>query len=91
MKRWYLLGLFDGLSHGQEDAVEQNGRHDEIVEVLVSGKVDAGLPCPAPWTEQEERVGCGETMDVILPKSLRHHAKRLKENDESKINGVFNY
>ena len=75
----HSLGFLHRLRHGKEDAVEQNGGHDEVVEELVRAKVDAALPGRAPRTEQEERVGRGESVDVVFSEALRHHAERLKQ------------
>ena len=39
---WYSLSLVDGVLHGEEDAVHEDGEHDEVVEELVGGEVDGG-------------------------------------------------
>lgn len=40
----YSLGLILGLSHGEEDAIEQDGGHHHIVKVLIGGDENAGAP-----------------------------------------------
>ena len=34
-KKYYLLGLVDGVRHGEEGAVGENGQHDKVVEILI--------------------------------------------------------
>ena len=36
----YLLGFLDIFRHGEENAVDKNGEHNDIVEVLVGGQED---------------------------------------------------
>ena len=45
----HSLCLVYGLGHGEEDAVDQDGEHDHVVEVLVRTHVDRGA------TELEQR------------------------------------
>lgn len=80
-----VLRLFHGLRHSQEDAVEQNGGHDAVVEELVGGDVDANAPCWAPWVEEEEALGAREAMDVVLPEPLRYYTEGL-EFEKSALN-----
>lgn len=74
-----VLGLLDRLGHGEENAIEQNGRHHHIVEVLIGGNVDAHAPCLVPWLEQEQAVRAGEAVDVVLLEALRDDAEGLEE------------
>lgn len=74
----YLLSFFYGFRHGQEDTVEQNCCHDDVVKVLVGGEKNASAACGAPWTEPEERFCCGEPVDVVLAETFRHHAECLQ-------------
>lgn len=78
-----LLGLFDGLRHGEENAVEQDCRHHHVVEVLIGGNVDADAARLVPWFEQEQAVRAGEAMDVVLLEALRNHAERLQRRGNS--------
>ena len=40
----HLLCLLDGLGHGEENAIDADGEHDHVVEVLVRAQVHAGRP-----------------------------------------------
>ena len=73
----YSLGLFYRLRHGQEDAVEQNGRHDDVVEIRVRRQVNGDSPHRIPRRKEEAGTRGGESMDVILAEPVRHHHKRL--------------
>ena len=42
--RYYSLCLLDGLRHGEEYAVDADGEHHDVVEVLVRAQVHAGGP-----------------------------------------------
>lgn len=79
-----LLGLFDGFRHGQEDAVEQNGRHDDVVKIRMRRQVNGDTSEWIPRREQETGTRRRETMDVILPESVRHHHKRLSIHTQKK-------
>ncbi|GBP92556.1 hypothetical protein EVAR_68456_1 [Eumeta japonica] len=80
-KRKHSLSLFDGFGHGKEDTVEQYGRHDEVVEVLVGGEVDAGAPHRRPRRPPEQRARRREPVYVVFAEPLRHHAERLQRVD----------
>ena len=71
------LSLFDGLRHGEEDTVEQNGGHDEVIEVLVGREVDARPPHRRPRRPPEEGPGRREPVNVVLAKSFRHNTESL--------------
>ena len=73
----YLLGLLHGVGHGEEDAVEQDGRHDHVVEVRVRRQVDGDPAQGVPRREEEARTGRGEPVDVVLAESVRHDDERL--------------
>ena len=73
----YSLCLLDGVRHGEEDAVEQNGGHDDVVKVRVSRQVDGDPPQRVPRREEETGARRRETVDVILTEPFRHHHKRL--------------
>lgn len=75
-----LLCLFDGLRHGEENTVEQDGCHHHVVEVLIGGNVHADAACLVPRFEQEQAVRAGEAVDVVLLEALRDHAEGLREN-----------
>jgi hypothetical protein len=72
-----LLGLFYGFRHGQEDAVEQDGRHDDVIKIRMCRQVNGDTPERIPRRKQEAGSRRREAMDVILPESVRHHHKRL--------------
>ena len=72
-----LLGLFYGFRHGQKDAVEQNGCHDDIVKIRMCRQVNGDTTERIPRRKQETRTRRRETVDVILPESVGHHHKRL--------------
>jgi hypothetical protein len=40
----HSLCYLDGLGHGQEGAVGEDGEHDQVVEVLFDGQVDGSFP-----------------------------------------------
>lgn len=75
----YSLSLFDGLRHGEEDTVEQDGGHDEVVEVLVGGEVDARAAHRRPRRPPEQRARRREAVDVVLAEPLRHHTESLQQ------------
>lgn len=85
----YSLGLLHGVGHGEEDAIEQDGRHDHVVEVRVRRQVDGDPAQRVPRREQEARARSGEPVDVVLAEPVRHHDERLtggeKENRVSSI------
>lgn len=57
-----------------------------IVEVLVGGDEDTGASQVPPRREQEQRVGGGKTVDVVLAEPLGDDAERLgAEEDEGVI------
>ena len=74
----YSLSLLGRFRHGQEDAVADDGEHDEVVEVLVGGDEDARSSDRVPRRENEERLGSGESVHVVLVEPLGNGAKRLK-------------
>ncbi len=76
------LGLFYGLRHGQEDAVEQDGRHDDVVEIRMRRQVNGDSPQRIPRRKEEAGSRGRESVDVILAEPVRHHHKRL-HNDKS--------
>ncbi len=51
-----LLGLFDGFRHGEEDAVEQDGRHDDVVKIRMRRQVDGDASQRIPRRKQETRT-----------------------------------
>ena len=75
----YSLSFVDCVLLCEEDAVHEDGGHDEIVEELIGGKVDGS---PAQWVprgEQEQGFGRREPVHVILTESFGHHAERLQQ------------
>lgn len=79
----HSLGLLHGIGHGQEDAVEQDGCHDDVVEVLVRRQEDARPADRVPGREQEEGVRGREAVDVVFTEPLRNHAERLKQDNST--------
>lgn len=69
--------MFHRVRHGQEDAVEQDGGHDDVIEERMSREVDGSPPERIPWREQEAGAGRRKPMDVILPEAVRYHNERL--------------
>ena len=78
----HSLCLLDGLGHGEEDAVDADGEHDDVVEVLVAAEVHARPPHPVPRREDAQRPRRGEALHKVLLEAPRHHAERLKEDRE---------
>lgn len=66
----YSLGFVDRFGHGEEDAVEENGAHDDVIEELVGGQVNGSSSKGIPRGEQKQGLGCREPMNVILPETF---------------------
>ena len=47
-----LLRLLDGLRHGEKDAIDPDGEHHDVVEVLVRAEVHADGPDLQEKTER---------------------------------------
>jgi hypothetical protein len=81
----YLLCLVDILWHCQKNAVDQNGEHYNIVEVLIGGHVDHEAAKLVPWCKDEQGSGCRKPLDVVLIEASGDNAKSLKKIFEKNI------
>lgn len=64
------FGLLERLGLGQENAIEEDCRHNAVVEKLICRYEHAGPSERIPRREQEQALGAGEAVDVVLLESL---------------------
>lgn len=83
-KGGYLLSLGYGFCHGEEDTVEEDGGHDQVIEELVCRQENGRPTQRVPWREEEQGLGGREPVDIVLAEPLGHHTERLQGGREKK-------
>lgn len=61
-----LLCFVDILRHGQEDAINQDGEHNDVIKVLVGAEKDIQASKLVPRGENEQASCGGEPLDVVF-------------------------
>lgn len=83
-----LLCFVDILRHGQEDAINQDGEHNDVIKVLVGAEKDIQASKLVPRRENEQASCGGEPLDVVFLEAPRDDTKSLQRRIHFSFNNV---